>query len=70
MKKLIDKVAPTKREVENYFQNRNGILLPQHLKRELDEYCQGCGETYQNKRQVKYFGQIFCHQCVEKWTGK
>jgi len=68
MKILIKKDNITKKELNNYFQNRNGILIPQELKRELDEYCQGCGHTFKNKKQVKYYGQYFCIECVDKWT--
>lgn len=68
---LLDKDNASKAELKDLFTKRKGsnLVLPTELVRELDEYCQGCGEPFRNKKQVEYFGQTFCSGCVEKWMN-
>lgn len=63
---------PTKAELKKLFthKERNGLHLPQTLINELDNYCQGCGTPFAKaKGQAEYFGQMFCIECVDKWSS-
>lgn len=70
---LINRDSPSHSETREMFKyvKRGEILLPAHLQRELDEYCQGCGTAFSKaKGQRSYFGQVFCVECVDRWTSK
>lgn len=68
---ILDLEAPTRDQAREALSrdlvNRNGIYIPQNLKRELDEYCKGCGHPFGSKKQESYFGETFCVDCVERW---
>jgi len=66
---LLNKDNPTKAEIKQVFTQRRSLIIPTSLAMELDHYCQGCGGTFSNKKQVEYFGQIFCDDCVKKWKN-
>lgn len=69
MKKILNIDSPTriqtKKALDNYWQEKNNLVLPQHLA----ETCQGCGRIMAGKKRVTYFEQEFCHECVEKWKS-
>lgn len=51
----------TKRAMDTYKKDKKSAIYKPDM-------CGGCGNTLTEFSKMKYFGEYFCMECVDKWT--